>query len=271
MAPSTSIVLYDIPSLLPERQGFSPFVNTVRSALQYKQLTFTTEYVEFVEVESECKRLGIPPTTTQTQEDGTMVPAYTLPGLLDSTSGKPIIISDSIKIIEYLETTYPDPARSLFPGLSSSENTARSASAVHLLADQQIMSALLTCFPWLAEDMHQLIPEPSKEYWRGTFLRRSGVSEWKNVVLQKDGPVYAHLAKTMVTAFAGIADALLRNTSGSSGDRRWLMGGRPTYADLKLRSVLNFVRSVSPDTWAHLEAIEGGLFEHYLAAWCQVI
>jgi hypothetical protein len=99
----TKIVLYDIPTLLPNRQSISPFTNVVRFALEYKRLAFTTEMVELVEISKVAPSLGIAPTGTKVGPDGTQVPAYTLPAIIDTTSGKPVIVADSFKIVQYLE------------------------------------------------------------------------------------------------------------------------------------------------------------------------
>ena len=55
------------------------------------------------------KEIGAEPTTVK--PDGS--PKYTLPVIHDDVTGK--VVSDSLKIAEYLEATYPDTP-SLFPG-----------------------------------------------------------------------------------------------------------------------------------------------------------
>ncbi|PPQ82169.1 hypothetical protein CVT25_015109 [Psilocybe cyanescens] len=110
-----SIILYDIPSTLPEK-AWSPSVWKARFCLNLKELPYTTEWVEYPDIEPHCQKLGIPPTAKK--PDGS--PFYTLPAIHDSSTG--VYISDSVKIAEYLEKTYPG-VRSIFSKKSAGIQT----------------------------------------------------------------------------------------------------------------------------------------------------
>ena len=79
-----------------------------RFVLNYKGLPYRTEWIEFADIESHHKSLGIKP--TRKKPDGT--PAYTVPAIHDPSTG--IYLADSFIIAEYLEETYPDTP-SIFP------------------------------------------------------------------------------------------------------------------------------------------------------------
>ncbi|KLO06910.1 hypothetical protein SCHPADRAFT_909965 [Schizopora paradoxa] len=101
------ITLYDIPANVPGG-AFSPNTHKARLSIAFKGLQFKTEWVEMCDIEPKMKELGAQPTTTK--PDGS--PMYTLPVIYDDATGK--YISDSMKISEYLEATYPDKP-SLYP------------------------------------------------------------------------------------------------------------------------------------------------------------
>lgn len=79
-----------------------------RIALNYKGIPYTTEWIEYPDIENKLKSIGGKPTSKK--KDGS--DHYTLPAIHDSKTGK--VVTDSKDIIVYLEETYPDTP-SLFP------------------------------------------------------------------------------------------------------------------------------------------------------------
>ncbi|KAL5524427.1 hypothetical protein ACEPAF_9567 [Sanghuangporus sanghuang] len=109
----TKLIFYDIRTLVP---GLPTSNNTwrVRLVLNYKNLPYETVWSEIPDIAATCIAAGIPP--FETRADGSL--RYTFPALVDLTNSEaPIRLTDSRKIIDYLETTYPstDPKRALFP------------------------------------------------------------------------------------------------------------------------------------------------------------
>ncbi|PPQ76771.1 hypothetical protein CVT26_001944 [Gymnopilus dilepis] len=96
-----TIIFYDIPSATPEKSWSANLWRT-RFHLNYKGLSYKTEWVEYPDIEPHCIKYGIEPTSNK--PDGT--PFYTLPAIHDPSTG--IYLSDSFKIAEYLDKTYPD-------------------------------------------------------------------------------------------------------------------------------------------------------------------
>ena len=75
--------------------------------MNYKNIPYRTEWVEYPDIEPLSKNLGIKPTGKK--PDGT--PFYTLPAIHDPSTGT--FLAESFLIAEYLEDTYPTP--SIFP------------------------------------------------------------------------------------------------------------------------------------------------------------
>ncbi|KAF8994799.1 hypothetical protein BDQ17DRAFT_1524749 [Cyathus striatus] len=95
------ITFYDIHSTAP-KTAWSLMVWKIRYILNYKNLPYKTIYLEYPDIETTSKNLGIPPTATKV--DGS--PYYTLPAIHDSSTNK--ALADSLRIAQYLDATYPD-------------------------------------------------------------------------------------------------------------------------------------------------------------------
>lgn len=85
----------------------------LRYSLAFKGVAFQTTFIEYPEIEPISKSIGAPPTGTR--PDGS--PKYTIPFLYDDATQK--AVSDSLKIAEYLDATYPDVNRILVPAGTS--------------------------------------------------------------------------------------------------------------------------------------------------------
>ncbi|PPR00407.1 hypothetical protein CVT26_009692 [Gymnopilus dilepis] len=91
-----------LDSLKEYQSSWSGNLWRTRYHLNFKGIPYKTEWVEYPDIEPHCIKLGIPPTSTKA--DGT--PAFTLPAIYDPATG--VYISDSFRIAEYLDHTYPD-------------------------------------------------------------------------------------------------------------------------------------------------------------------
>ncbi|KAF8208742.1 glutathione S-transferase [Mycena galopus ATCC 62051] len=95
------IILYDIPSKAPGC-AWSPNTWKIRYALNYKGLAYRTIWIEYPDIVDLCKRIGAEP--SMLFKDGS--PYYSLPVIQDPKTGQ--VISDSARIADYLDATYPD-------------------------------------------------------------------------------------------------------------------------------------------------------------------
>ncbi|KDQ17832.1 hypothetical protein BOTBODRAFT_29144 [Botryobasidium botryosum FD-172 SS1] len=110
---SNPIILYDIKCSpdVPQAKAWSPNTLKARIALNYKRLPYETIYISYPDIAPTLKDLGL-----EALEGKTGPQAFTLPIIIDPTpSGPPKIVRDSAAIAEYIDATYPDPERSLFP------------------------------------------------------------------------------------------------------------------------------------------------------------
>lgn len=71
-----------------------------RYALNYKGLPYETVWIEYPDIEDHCKKIGAEP--SMIRKNGK--PYYSLPVI--QHDGK--VITDSARIVEYLDSTYPD-------------------------------------------------------------------------------------------------------------------------------------------------------------------
>ncbi|TFK35751.1 hypothetical protein BDQ12DRAFT_725790 [Crucibulum laeve] len=111
------ITFYDFASTVPGKT-VNPNTWKTRYSLNYKQLPYKTEWVEYTEeIERVCKKMGIPPTTKR--PDGSDV--YTLPAIYDDSTKTGV--ADSLLIAAYLDKTYPDTPK-LFPDGTEALQTA---------------------------------------------------------------------------------------------------------------------------------------------------
>ena len=242
MAINTKITLYDIPTTLPNKLPVSPFTTLVRYALNYKQLSFSTSWTDFANVKADALAAGAKPTSVL--PDGT--PRYTVPFIVDSTSGTPIVVSDSLAIVQYLDTTYPDPAHQLL------EPSPRNL-AVHSLGK----IALETCVGPLVVPMmlprivEILTSEESKAILRGRLP--PGFQEVK--VDSAEGKAIVDASKEKLE---GIAKTF--------GEQKWFGGDKPAYVDFALLGYLHLIRHVNEDVWKALKEVDGGRFEKMVEA-----
>lgn len=82
--------------------------------MNYKGIPHRTVRLDGADIENTCIAEGVPP--LDHREDGS--PHYTVPVLVDATNPTaPVKVVDSKAIIEYIDTTYPDPnsGKLLFP------------------------------------------------------------------------------------------------------------------------------------------------------------
>ncbi|PPR03711.1 hypothetical protein CVT24_007404 [Panaeolus cyanescens] len=110
------IIFYDIPTKW-SGVAWSPNTWKTRYALNYKGIPYKTEWVEFPDIEKHCISLSIP--TKDKKADGS--PYYSLPAIWDTDTG--VKLSDSLEILKYLETTYPNKP-TLFPNNTQGVLTA---------------------------------------------------------------------------------------------------------------------------------------------------
>ncbi|KAH7920844.1 hypothetical protein BV22DRAFT_1179819 [Leucogyrophana mollusca] len=239
------ITFFDIPTVIPGSIPTSPNTWKVRLVLNYKRLAYRTCWVESVDIESVCKSLNIPPTATKPNGD----PKYTLPALIDNTSSRSVVLSDSTPIIEYLETTYPDPdpSRAIIPP----GTRALIAASEHHIATS--ITPLL--YPLIIMGIY------SKKGPRDQLhLRRRTEAAFGKAIdeVQSTGQDREILLKKLEGAFGLFAESLMKG----GGD--YIVGGSPCLVDFTLCGLLLMFYHASPDIWERVASWRGGLWAKYL-------
>jgi len=154
------ITFYDLASTL-EGKVLSPNPGKTMMELNYRGIPYKTEYFEYPDIESTCKKIGAPPTGKKA--DGTDF--YTLPVIYDSTTNK--AISDSFLISWYREQTYPDTPR-LFPNPIVSSQTLSTKAAIALFEQSTTQNLVVPLLPILLPLYNTVLLPRSAAYFRRT-------------------------------------------------------------------------------------------------------
>jgi len=241
---SKMITLYDIPSTVPGK-AFSPNTFKTRLAVSFKGLPFKTEWLEMPDIEPTMKKLGAEPTGKNV--DGS--PRYTLPVIHDDATGK--FISDSMKIAEYLEATYPDKP-SLFPF---------DAHAPVCLFNEQVSPTVIqpAVFIYMTGMLPKMNPR-TIEFFRRT---REAVFKKKLEELEPHGEARVAQFAAAKEGFSKLAAIY----SSNGGDKPYFYGNVPSYADLILVAYLLWIMtSIGPENpeWKVIEEWDGGRWGNLL-------
>ncbi|EIW79330.1 hypothetical protein CONPUDRAFT_127368 [Coniophora puteana RWD-64-598 SS2] len=239
MAP---IIFYDIPSTLPIN-AWSPNCWKTRYALNIKGVPYTTEWVEYPDIEALALQIGAAPTGTK--DDGS--PSYTLPIINDPNTGK--VVSDSFLIAEYLDETYSGGNfNTLFPSNSKPLVEAFEGGLV---------GALSPALPLLLSISAPVLNPSSKEYFRRTREAKFGKKLEEFSAL--GAPRTADWAKAE-EGFAQVAGWLAKNGNGP-----YVLGDTVSYADGVLGAWLIWAKIVTPGQGVKdLSTWQDGRWDKYL-------
>lgn len=220
----------------------SPFPKLVptklitRYVLNYKQLPYTTVALEYTELESKFKKLGVPPSSTK--PDGS--PLYTSPSILDGELG----VSDSYKIAEYLDKAYPTTPKVIPPG----------SEALQAAFYDQFGQLLGPLWPlYLPRVAATILNPPSEEYFTVTRTKVFG-KQLKDVE-----PTEGKEREEAWKQFQANLDVVEGWMSKSPGP--FFMGATPTFADFTVASFILALRicfGKESKEWKNIETWNGG-------------
>lgn len=211
-----------------------------RFVLSYKNLPFTTIWVEYANITTKSKEIGASPTACP---DGSK--CFTLPILSDPNTGT--VVSDSWDIAQYLDETYPE--KPIFPN----------GSKGLIKAFEPRMAALLgASVKFILLRTRSALNDCSLEYWSGKKEEDIGgkVDEWS-----PEGPTRDSHWAIIETSFLGSARTWYDQVEG-----KWLMGDTFSYADIILAARLFwFKRVLLDDEWKRVASIRDGNWGKFLA------
>ncbi|KDQ17831.1 hypothetical protein BOTBODRAFT_171545 [Botryobasidium botryosum FD-172 SS1] len=249
---SNPIIFYDLKAApeLPEAKAWSPSTWKTRLTLNYKRLPYKTIYVCLADVASTLQSLGLGPL------EGRAGPfAFMLPVIIDPTPSGPKIIRDSAEIARYLDITYPDPERALFP---------RGSHALQAYFDRNLNASLLSpCVSLIIPLVPSILDERDKEYFVRTRTEIFGRP------LSEIRPQGADLDKAweLFKAELDVVDAALQRNDpkhgGPGGD--YVMGDKFSFADCVVVGLFIWINKVKPEAdgnaWERIRGWHNGRWE----------
>ncbi|KAJ8074043.1 hypothetical protein PM082_012334 [Marasmius tenuissimus] len=232
------ITLYDVgPTSFGKEMGMSPFARSLRFALNYKKIPYTVTEISLLDIEPTAKSIGVAPTPSFIANGAVK---YTVPFIHDASNPKPISLSDSFTIAEYLDTAYPDTPRVIPPGTRMLQKTfSDTFTSIHAP-----MVPLI-----LPTTVERVMPPKVQERLRavkGDKAVRCALTEEER----------EKIWETVVGGMRELAEGYSREE-----DSAFVMGGTsPTWADMLATGLLWWVREVFGDTkgWKDIAALGDG-------------
>ena len=237
-----TIILYDFPS----KTGDAPWnpnvwktrcaqdtahvatklIDPHRYTLNYKGIPFKTELIKYVEVEKVLKEKGVPPSSNLSP---TATYTYALPSIFDTSTGARV--SESHRIAEYLDKTYPDTPKVIPPGTEALQTTWIEAVMTSLGPLRQFS---------LPGTLNLIVDSESREYFHRSRTIMFG-KDLKEMTPQ--GEAWDVAIKELEKGFNAIDQWILK----SGGP--YVMGDTPSFADFVLAGFLKWTKaSVGKDS-----------------------
>ena len=248
MSTAKEIVYYDIASA-PPVTCFAPNPWKARYALNFKGVSYRTEWTELTKVTEVRKKLGAAP--NRVHMDGRDF--YTLPVIHDLSTGK--IVGDTFDIALYLDEAYPNGPRLI----QTHSVGAHAALNIHV-------DAIFTASSGLCLSGLPFNPDTAAES-RAEFARRAGKEKWEEMIMDDDARV-----KTMEqfeAALGGLVKIFKRRNEGP-----YLEGAQATYGDIIIGGWLMWMyKTVRSDEWEKISGWHDGLWGNLhkaLEKWAEV-
>ncbi|PGH29995.1 hypothetical protein GX50_07242 [[Emmonsia] crescens] len=258
---SSPIIFYDIAMRPPvEKNCCSPNPWKTRLALNFKGLPYSTSWVALPDIAKVRSSLKVPP--CRKFADGTDF--FTLPIIEDPATNS--LVGDSFDIAVYLQNTYPNSgAGDLFPPQTLDYVFTHGSTLVVPLSEcresdfpeyakfnvnvdaafSAHVQLTIQCFPF---------DPATANISKAEFIRRAGVACWEDFALV--GEEREKMKDSFRNMLGGLAKLFLRDTSAP-----FLLGTRPSYADLIVGGWLRMMRVTLPESeWEEVRGWHEGLF-----------
>lgn len=219
----------------------------LRLALNYKKLSYRTQWIPTTDIEKVTKPLGIRPTGVKPNGS----PHWTLPAIVDRTDpSHPVFLSDSMPIVEYLENTYPSsPGAELFPANTKS---------FQVVVMQFVMPNLQGIVPDLALSAMYSAKSPAEQIDFRTRMEARYKKPFESI--EKQGAEREAAFKGLEQNLAMLSIAFDQNNEGN-----FLMGHQVSFADFAIAAWLIMLKVASPDDiWIRIIELDGGRWKRYL-------
>jgi len=228
------ILLYDIPSKAPGC-AWSPNTWIIRYALNFKGLAYKTVWVEYPDIADVCKQIGAE--HSMIRKNGN--PYYSLPVIQDPKTNA--VISESLRIAEYLDATYPGTQKLIPAGTRTLQRSFRVAYDVTTDASTQFIMPAVAGI---------LLPR-SKEY----FVRT------REAAFGKKLPDMAPTGEAREVAWKEFEAGLGKVSAWMKEDDLFFMGDTVSYADFVVAGEMQwFMKGFGEESveWRDMLAWQGG-------------
>lgn len=206
--------------------------------MNFKNIPYKTEWVEYPDIEALCLKLGTLPTSKK--NDGR--PHYTLPVIYDPTTNT--AVAESVEIVKYLDETYPETPK-LFP-----DGSTALQAAFYDFAWSAIRTPLLRI---MLAPIHGVLTSRSAEYFRRTREEMFG-KRLEELGREEDWT-------SLKTALTKVDSWLSENGPGND---LLMMGDRVSFVDLQLAAFIMWVRVVcreDSEQWKRIASWHGGRWQ----------
>ncbi|KAL5120678.1 hypothetical protein ACEQ8H_001427 [Pleosporales sp. CAS-2024a] len=263
MTHSNPLILYDISSPLQPR-SYAPNPSKARLALGFKQVPFTSTFVEIPDIPK--VRSGLDCAATRKLGDGSDF--YTLPMLRDAAADK--TIGDSFDIAHYLEDTFPECGGCLFPKdstgngldyespsmgktwgppITTNEGSKHAAYARFNLHVDTTFTAHVMLVAY-----HMPFNRETAEATKAVFLKRANLKSWDDMMLE--GEAREQVKKSFQESLTSLAQLFMVHAGGP-----FLEGEKANYADLIVGGWVNMMAQTMPeDEWRDFRTWHGGVW-----------
>ena len=208
-----------------------------RLSLAYKGLPYKSAWIEFPDIPSTCKKLGVAHTGLSASGE----PAYTVPFIYDPNTDRHI--SDSAAIAKYLDETYPETPK-LFPAGTDALQHAFTDLAWPAVGLPLYLCSMLGCL--------RVLNPPSQAFWRTSREARFGKPLEELATEETWASFVAGLGKVKAVL----------ETNGNTGG--FFMGETLTFVDLQVASTLVWVKVIDGEMWDRIAGLDDGKWERYL-------
>ncbi|KAF5389922.1 hypothetical protein D9757_003641 [Collybiopsis confluens] len=251
MSDNTTIIFYDI-SFAEPNVCWSPNTWKTRFCLNYKGLSYRTEWVEYPDIESVCRRIGAAP-THKTPVDVIKVdvtPAYTFPVIYDPTTKR--AISESFEIALYLDATYPNTPRLIPPGTHDFQLAFVSLAMLRIIPHAGPLMRVKV-FKKLAQGR-------SQEYFRRT---REAMYGKKIEEFEPEGEASIEVWKGFQAGLQLLDEVARKETGGD-----YLHGANPIFADFALAGIFQWCKAgfgADSEQWKEIMEWQDGRWAAFVA------
>jgi glutathione S-transferase len=212
--------------------------------LNYKKIGHITQWVQYPDIKPLFLSLGVPPSGKDAQGED----AFTCPAIqvIPTEGSKPIFVTDSLKIAEFLEERYPNT-----PTVFKNVDKAIQLDTIEKVLSELVLPLASLVPPWTLRYM----PEESVEYYRLTREKRFGCK------IEEMYPDETTLETYRASTKKRFNEFLQAHTHFGP----FLYGEEISYSDMVLASVLLWFRTVAnSEMWSHIKEWDDGRWEKYL-------